>query len=165
MPEEFALTPIASSDREAVIDLFNYYIEHSFAAYPTERVPYEFFRMVEEVMKGFPTVAARDRKGTLIGFAFLHPHNPMPTFAHTAEVTYFVKPECTGKGIGSRMLAFLEEGGRKRGISCLLASISSLNEGSIRFHTRHGFVECGRFREIGRKKGRYFDTVWMEKRI
>jgi len=165
MPEDCILSPITESDREAVIDLFNHYIEHSFAAYPQEPVPYEFFRVLQEVMGGYPAIAARDRSGTLVGFGFLHPHNPMPTFAHTAEVTYFIRPECTGKGIGSRMLARLEAEGKGLGISCLLASISSLNEGSIRFHARHGFVECGRFREIGRKKGRYFDTVWMEKRI
>ena len=165
MPEAYPLSPLTGSDGKAVIDIYNHYIEHSFAAYPAERVPYEFFRMFEEVMKSYPTLAARDRDGTLVGFAFLHPHNPMPTFSHTAEVTSFIRPGCTGKGIGSRMLACLEAEGRKMGITCLLASISSLNEGSIRFFERHGFVECGRFREIGRKKGKFFDTVWMEKQI
>jgi len=165
MAEDYPLSPLDESDGKAIIDLYNYYIVHSFAAYPRDPVPYEFFRMFREVMKGYPTVGARDGSGALVGFAFLHPHNPMPTFAHTAEVTSFIRPECTGKGIGSRMLAHLEGEGRKRGISCLLVSISSLNEGSIRFHARHGFVEVGRFREIGRKKGRLFDTVWMEKTI
>jgi L-amino acid N-acyltransferase YncA len=63
------------------------------------------------------------------------------------------------------MLDHLEREGKKRGISCILASISSLNEGSIRFHARHGFNECGRFRNVGEKKGTLFDTVWMEKEI
>lgn len=165
MQDEYSLTPILDSDREAVIDLFNWYIEHSFAAYPQDPVPYGFFQMFQEIMKNYPAIAARSGDGTLAGFGFLHPHNPMPTFAHTAEVTYFLRPECTGKGLGSRMLAWLEAEGKKRGISCLLASIASLNEGSIRFHARHGFTECGRFREVVKKKGRLFDTVWMEKRI
>ncbi len=165
MQDEYSLTPILDSDREAVIDLFNWYIEHSFAAYPQDPVPYGFFRMFQEIMKNYPAIAARSGDGTLAGFGFLHPHNPMPTFAHTAEVTYFLRPECTGKGLGSRMLAWLEAEGKKRGISCLLASIASLNEGSIRFHARHGFAECGRFREVVKKRGRLFDTVWMEKRI
>jgi L-amino acid N-acyltransferase YncA len=165
MPEEYTLSPITDADREAVIDLFNWYIEHSFAAYPQEPVPYGFFQVFQEGMKGYPAIAARDRDGALVGFGFLHPHNPMPTFAHTAEATYFLRPECTGKGLGSRMLTWLEAEGKKQGISCLLVSIGSLNEGSLRFHARHGFAECGRFREVVRKRGRLFDTVWMEKRI
>jgi phosphinothricin acetyltransferase len=48
------------------------------------------------------------------------------------------------------------------GVDTFLAHISSLNEGSIRFHLRHGFTECGRFRCVGRKRGHDFDMVWMQ---
>ncbi|MHB8052899.1 MAG: hypothetical protein ACYDEZ_06390 [Methanoregula sp.] len=45
MPDlsKFTFSPITDTDREPIIDLFNYYIEHSFAAYPEEKVPYDFF--------------------------------------------------------------------------------------------------------------------------
>ncbi|WP_243669404.1 hypothetical protein [Methanoculleus chikugoensis] len=33
----------------------------------------------------------------------------------------------------------------------------------MRFHRRHGFVECGRFRNVGSKHGVLFDVVWMQK--
>ncbi len=61
------------------------------------------------------------------------------------------------------MLAQLEREGKEKGIRTILASISSLNEGSIRFHAQHGFAECGRFMGVGVKKGVTFDTVWMQK--
>ena len=63
------------------------------------------------------------------------------------------------------MLDYLLAGAKKQGIATILASISSLNEGSIRFHERHGFVECGRFLKVAEKKGMVFDTVWMQKFI
>jgi len=49
------------------------------------------------------------------------------------------------------------------GITTILASISSLNEGSLAFHQKNGFRECGRFRDIGVKKGRSFDGIWMQR--
>ena len=49
------------------------------------------------------------------------------------------------------------------GVDNFMAHISSLNEGSIRFHLRHGFTECGRFRRVGTKNGRDFDMVWMQR--
>jgi phosphinothricin acetyltransferase len=165
MPDlsEFTFSPIADTDREPVIDLFNYYIEHSFAAYPEQKVPYDFFAMFLETCRKYPSVAAKMPDGTLAGFGLLRAHNPMPAFRHAAEITYFIRPDLTGKGLGSAMLARLEEKGKEQEISTILASISSLNEGSIRFHARHGFTECGRFEKVGRKKGMVFDTVWMQK--
>jgi L-amino acid N-acyltransferase YncA len=50
-------------------------------------------------------------------------------------------------------------------VDTILASISSRNDGSIRFHKKNGFRECGRFRRVGRKFGQDFDIVWMQLRL
>ena len=121
--------------------------------------------MFLEICKNYPSVIVKDPDGTVAGFGMLRPHNPMPAFRHAAEITYFVRPDMTGKGLGEKMLGHLEAAGKDQGITTILASISSLNEGSIRFHERHGFSECGRFEKVGIKKGVVFDTVWMQKFI
>jgi phosphinothricin acetyltransferase len=164
MPE-YTLAPVGESDRRGIVDIFNHYVEHTFAAYPEEKVPYAFFDLILGIARDYPVVAVRDADGGVAGFGMLRPHNPMPAFARTAEVTCFLRPDQTGRGIGSAVLGYLEAEGRKRGIACILASISSLNEGSIRFHRHHGFAECGRFRNVGSKRGVLFDTVWMQKEI
>jgi phosphinothricin acetyltransferase len=160
---EFRFRPFAETDRAAVIDLFNDYIGNSYAAYPENPVPYSFFDLFLEISRQYPSVIAELPDGNLAGFGLLRPHNPMPVFRHTAEVTYFVRPDLTGNGLGSAILARLEKEGKERGITTILASISSLNEESIRFHARHGFTGCGRFTGVGIKKGTIFDTVWMQK--
>lgn len=167
MPDLLKCTfcPISETDREEVIDLFNYYIRHSYAAYPEEEVPYAFFDLFRDACRHYPSVVARLPDGTLAGFGLLRAHNPMPAFRHTAEITYFLRPELTGNGLGSEILARLEEEAKNRGIATILASISSLNEGSIRFHAHQGFSGCGRFAGVGKKKGMVFDTVWMQKFI
>jgi len=160
---EYSLGPFTNADGREVIDIFNYYIEKTFAAYPSQKMPYEFFDMFLQLTRGYPSVTSHDSTGRLLGFGMLRAHNPITVFRRTAEVTCFVHPEYTGQGIGSQMLAHLEDKGKIQGINVILASISSLNEGSIRFHSRHGFVECGRFRNVAEKNGTIFDTVWMEK--
>ena len=162
---EYRLDPISINDREPVIDIFNYYVENSFAAYPETKVPYEFFDMFLKMSDGYPTVAARDKRGGVIGFGMLRVHNPIPTFSHVAEITYFMAPEHTGKGIGTSILEYLVEEAKKKNISSILASISSINEKSIAFHEKNGFKQCGRFQNIARKNGEVFDVVWMQKML
>jgi L-amino acid N-acyltransferase YncA len=148
--------------RTAVIDIFNYYIANSLAAYPEEPVGYEFFDRFLEMAQGYPAVAVKDDTGTIVGFAFLHAYRPGRTFRRVAEITYFIRPDHTGKGLGSAVLKQLGLAAKTQGIDTLLANISSRNEGSLRFHRKNGFEECGRFRRIGRKFGEDFDVVWMQ---
>jgi phosphinothricin acetyltransferase len=162
---DYSISPMRHEDREAIIDIFNYYVENSFAAYPENKLPYQAFDIFLEMSKGYPTGSVRDANGEVVGFGMLRAHNPMPAFSHTAEATYFIHPDHTGKGLGMLLLAFLEKGGREKGLTTILASISSLNPGSIEFHRKNGFTECGRFRKVGRKKGHDFDTVWMQKML
>jgi phosphinothricin acetyltransferase len=162
---DFSLELASTDDGKAIIDIFNHYVENTFAAYPEAAVPYEFFGLFMSMSQGYPFLVAKDGEGKVLGFGLLRPHNPMPAFSRTAEITYFIAPDHTRKGIGGKMLDRLLAEASEIGITSILASISSLNPGSLAFHKKHGFQECGRFVGIGRKKGREFDVVWMQKMI
>lgn len=162
---EFSINPISNEDREAIMDIFNHYVENSFAAYPEIRLPYQAFDMLLQMTNGLPTGTIKDQSGNILGFGILRPHNPMPTFSRTAETTYFIHPDYTGKGLGKMLLGFLERGAIEKNIKNILANISSLNPISIKFHQKNGFIECGRFIKVGKKNGKEFDTVWMQKTL
>jgi L-amino acid N-acyltransferase YncA len=165
MRTEVQLDPISHVDREEIVDLYNHYVAGSFAAFPERKVSYGFFDLLLEAAAGYPTLAARDVSGRLVGFGLLRPHHRLPAFTRVAETTYFLAPDCTRQGIGSRILEELERLARARDIATLLAPISSRNQASIAFHLKHGFVEAGRFRQIGQKMGQLFDVVWMQKML
>ncbi len=156
---------MSEGDREAVIDLFNYYVENSFAAYPEERVSYGLFDEFLRLTKGYPAYTVRDEESErrVLGFAFLRAYHPLPSFLRAAEISFFIDPAWTGRGIGSMMMDRIINEAKCKGIDTILANVSSLNEKSLRFHERHGFVECGRFRRVARKKGCDLDAVWMQK--
>jgi len=102
--------------------------------------------------------------GEVVGFWFLRAFHTAETFRRTAEVAYFLLPEHSNQGLGLKMLSHFIEKARAIGVDNLLASVSSLNEQSLRFHDKAGFVLCGTFRAVGRKSGRDFDVVWFQKR-
>ncbi len=162
----FLFKPLSEQYAAEVMDIFNHYIENSFAAYFETKLPVVFFNKMLEITNGYPAyVLLSQDTGRVAGFCFLKPYSPMPVFGQTAEVSYFLSPDETGKGAGNEMLGALEEGARKMGVRHLLASISSLNEQSLRFHAKSGFRECGRLKNIGNKHSKDFDVVWMQKDI
>jgi phosphinothricin acetyltransferase len=155
------IRPIAPDDWPAVTAIFNHYVTTSPAAYLDEPVGDAFFRDRHQAAPGYPFLVAVDG-ARIVGFGSLRSIHPAATLRRAAQLGYFLAPECTGQGIGSRLLGALIEAGRQMGVDTFLAHISSLNDGSIRFHLRHGFTECGRFRRVGTKHGRDFDMVWMQ---
>lgn len=161
----YSLEPLTAADRVPVMAIFNHYITHSMAAYAEEPLPLEAYDGVLKMCAGYPAVTARDREGHVAGFAMLRAYHPLPVFARTAEITYFLQPGLTGRGLGRLLLDRMIQGAREMGLRTLLASISSHNEGSLRFHLRHGFEECGRLRGVGVKQGREFDVVYCQRQL
>lgn len=156
---------MVKEDGNEAMEIFNYYGENTFATYTEEKLPLEFFDVLLMMTTGYPALTARNDENVLMGFGFLRPYNPMPVFSRTAEITYFVRPEFIGKGVGKALHDYLLEFGKKIGLHTVLANVASLNEESIRFHLRNGFSECGRFKEAGQKKGQVFDIVYFQKML
>ena len=158
----YTLEEMTDQHRVEVIDIFNYFVLHSFAAYPEERVDYTAFDHFQELSRNYPAIVAKHDSGAVVGFAFLRPYHPAKTFSRTAEVTYFIIPHHTRMGLGSLMLEELADKARQRGIDNLLASIASLNEPSVRFHEKQGFKQCGTLPRVGTKFGKDFGVVLMQ---
>ena len=159
------LKQLNQKHREQVISIYNYYIENSFAAYLEKSVPLDFFDQFLEMCQGYPSIVAEDENGDVAGFGLLRPYHAFPAFSRTAFMTCFIKPEFTGKGIGTRILEYLIRQAGEKGITSILADISSLNSQSINFHKKNGFLECGRFENVGVKNGKVFDVVYMQRKL
>jgi len=162
---EYRIEQMTEEHREEVIDVYNYFITNSYAAYPEEEVDYEFYDHFVRMTSGFPAYVVKDDNDTVVGFAFMSAVHLAQTFQKTAGVSYFILPDHTRKGSGRTILELFEEFAAGIGIDSLLAHVSSLNPDSVRFHEQNGFEECGRFREVGVKFGRNYDVIWMQKRL
>ena len=161
---KYVFREIRDTDKDAFERIFNYYINNSMAAYGEEQVSDETFDIFRKSTEkfGFYVIDCDDE---VVGFGFVRPYNVVKSFDRSAQLTYFILPEHTRKGLGSKFLALLTERAKEKDVDTLLAHISSANERSIQFHRKLGFEECGRFKRIGKKFGQDFDVVWMQKFI
>ena len=162
---DYVLEVLGENHRQPVIDILNYFIRTSYAAFPGRELGYELFDRFLEMSHGYPRVAVKGVTGEVVGFALLRPYHFADSFQRTAEITYFILPEHTRQGLGTAILDRFIRQGREIGIDTILAPVSSRNPGSLRFHQKNGFRECGRFLKVGRKWGEDFDVVWLQKHL
>ena len=102
--------------------------------------------------------------GFVCGFAYASPWRPKSAYRHTVEDTVYLSPGCTGRGIGSALLGTLLAGCAAAGARQVIAVIADTgSDASAALHRRFGFTQAGLLSGVGRKHGRWIDTVLMQK--
>jgi phosphinothricin acetyltransferase len=81
------------------------------------------------------------------------------------ENSVYVHRDHQRRGIGKLLLAGLLDVARDSGFHTVIARIDSQGQGSIALHRSLGFFEVGVEREIGRKFGRWLDSVIMQRML
>lgn len=160
MNDEIIIRSYKEDDFDGLLEVFNTFVKDSFAAYCKVGYDVEVFRKHVENAKIISVLTEFER---IIGFGYLSEFKPFANFSQTGVLTYFILTEYTGKGLGTRIINELISFGKKEGITNYLAQISSKNKQSINFHKKHGFVEVGKFNEVGIKFNQKFDIIWMQK--
>ena len=151
-----------TDDLPFVRDIFNHYVNESLAAFWTMPMDDERIRMMFEASRNWAFHVV-DEDGSVLGFGMLKPWIPHDACRRTGECGYFLHPGATGRGFGTMLFESLLDRAVALRMDALVVKISSENTGSIRFHERFGFTECGRVRRAGRKFERDFDIILMQK--
>ncbi|GAA3957072.1 hypothetical protein GCM10022246_08670 [Pedobacter ginsengiterrae] len=99
----------------------------------------------------------------MIGWAALTPVSSRCVYAGVAEVSVYVDPEQSGKGIGLALLEELVALSEIEGIWTLQAGIFPENTGSLRIHEKAGFRTLGVREKIGKQNEVWRDTVLLER--
>lgn len=93
-------------------------------------------------------------------------------YGWSCEMTIYLDRNAHKCGMGRRLYEALEDRLRKMGILNLYACIGYpkkedeyLNRNSAEFHEHMGYTKVGQFHRCGRKFGRFYDMIWMEKII
>lgn len=105
-----------------------------------------------------------DHNGFVSGWAALTPVSSRCVYAGVAEVSVYVDPAFSGKGIGSDLLNQLVKASEQEGIWTLQAGIFPENASSLKIHEKAGFRILGIREKIGKQHGTWRDTVLLERR-
>ncbi|MGW5659448.1 N-acetyltransferase family protein [Streptomyces sp. NPDC003758] len=157
----------AESDLEALTDIYNHYVRETPITFDTtaftaeERRPWLLSHPEDGPHRLM--VAADAESQEILGYATSSPFRPKPAYATSVEVTIYLAPHATGRGVGGHLYRALFEALAGEDLHRAYAGIAQPNEASVRLHERFGFRHVGTYREVGRKFGRYWDVAWYEK--
>ena len=155
------------ADAEPVAAIFAHYVTTSVATFeevaPTAADWRQ--RLDDLAARNLPfLVAEAEGDGSVCGFAYASPWRPKPAYRHTVEDTVYLSPGHTGCGIGSALLGTLLAGCAEAGARQVIAVIADTgSDASAALHRRFGFTQAGRLSGVGRKHGRWIDTMLMQK--
>ena len=163
------IRPAEPADAEQVAAIFAHYVATSVATFeevaPTAADWRQ--RLDDLAARNLPfLVAEAEGDGSVCGFAYASPWRPKPAYRHTVEDTVYVSPGCTGRGLGGALLGALLAGCEQAGARQVIAVIADTgSDASAALHRRFGFTQAGRLSGVGRKHGRWIDTVLMQKEL
>ena len=132
----------------------------------------EFNIRIKNTLKKYPYLVAEDDTD-IIGYCYASQFRSRIAYCHGAELSVYIRQDFRHKGIGKLLYTELEKLLRNQNVFILYAAISAterkdddyLTDQSLRFHKKEGFTETARHEKCGCKFGKWYDIVWMEKRI
>lgn len=159
-------------DAERLVEIYSYYVEHTAITfeYETPSVT-EFASRIENTLKKYPYIVIED-EGKILGYAYAGPFKTRAAYDWSCELSIYLEYGQQRKGYGRALYEELTKRLKAQGILNLYACIADppvedeyLTKDSERFHKRLGFTKVGTFHQCGKKFGRWYDMIWMEKMI
>lgn len=156
------IRPATASDADAIVAIWNPMIRDStFTFNAQEKTKPE----LADLIATRACFLVAEHNGRVAGFASYAQFRAGIGYAQTMEHTIILAPSAQGRGIGRALLSALEQHARAAGAHSMIAGISSANPNAVAFHAALGYAQVAVLPEVGRKFGRWFDLLLMQKRL
>lgn len=159
-----------TADAPALLEIYRPYVEQTAVSFEyTVPSVEEFAARIAHTLERYPYLVA-ELDGVPVGYAYAGPFKERAAYDHCVETSIYVSAAAQGQGVGRALYEQLELRLYRQGIRNLCACIAwtdqpdeYLTHQSPLFHSRMGYTRCALFHRCGRKFGREYDMIWMEK--
>ena len=151
------------ADSPAIAAIYDHHVRTGTASFDSEGPSAADWalKIATIIERGWPFLVA-EQDATVIGYAYATQFRDRPAYAHCCENSIYVAPGCERRGVGSALLGRLKREAKGAGFDQMIAVVGGAEPSSLALHTKCGFVERGRMREVGLKFGRRLDTVYLQ---
>jgi L-amino acid N-acyltransferase len=159
----FAIRPATNDDVGAIVGIYNWAVNQTFATIDSEALS------TEEAADWWETHARRSRlivatdDSGVIGWARLFPWKQRGI--DVVEDLVYVDPVHHGRGIGRALLTELITQARGLGYRTIVATVATDNRSGLQLHEKLGFESVGTIRNAANKFDRWMDITLMQRSL
>lgn len=169
---DILIRDVRPEDAERLVEIYAYYILDTAVSFEYE-VPSisEFTNRIEKISRKYPYLVC-EIDGKVVGYVYAGTYSGRTAYNWTVTTSIYLDKEYRRRGIGTMLYKELEERLKKQGIINLLAGVAYCEEedeylthDSIKFHTEQGYKKVAHMETVGKKFDRWYDLIWMQKKI
>ncbi|MBG1230836.1 N-acetyltransferase [Aestuariivirga litoralis] len=123
-----------------------------------------FARLEECDKRGWPFIVAAIHDA-VAGYAYVTQFRDRPAYQYSCENSIYLRGDHRGQGIGKVLLNRLVSAAEDSGFRQMIAVSGGGEPASVALHLACGFEMAGRMKSVGRKAGRWLDTVYLQKAL
>ncbi len=152
-----------AADADAIVGIYNHYVTRTIVAMEEEPVSAaDMRRRINDVLSGPLPWLVAEQAGSLAGFAYAGKWRTRSGYRFAAEVTAYVAPGRSRRGIGSALYRDLLAGLRERSVHTVMGGIALPNEASVALHEKCGFRKVAHFEQVGFKFNQWIDVGYWQ---
>ena len=161
--------PATLADLPPLTEIHNHYIRTTHITFdvepftPDQRVGW--FHDHSDGRRYRLLVAEAEGTTGILGYAASGRFRSKQAYETTVEVSVACHPDAVGMGIGSELYRALFALLTGQDVHRVVAGIAQPNSASNALHQKFGFRAIGTFSQVGRKFGKYWDVLWMERSL
>jgi phosphinothricin acetyltransferase len=158
---------VRDDDLVDVAAIHHHYIEDTLICVPElERTATQWQEFTDDLRaRGLPFLVAERQQ--VVGYAYVHPWKPGPSFRHTGEVTIYLAPGHTDHQIGQALLEPLLAASQEAGISQLIGAVAETAAAprTSAFCQKYAFEECGLLQKVAYRDGQWVDLRLYQRQL
>jgi L-amino acid N-acyltransferase len=159
----FAIRPATRDDLQAIVGIYNWAVNQTFATIDSEPLDTEEAEAWWEAHgRRSKLIVSTDESG-VIGWARLFPWKQRGF--DVVEDLVYVDPVHQGRGIGRALLAELIKEAQGLGYKTIVATVAADNRSGLALHTKLGFEMVGTIRNAANKFDRWMDIALVQRSL
>ena len=172
MTDRLSVRPVQISDVERLAEIYSNYVHNMAVSFEYEAPSADdFIKRIEHTTEKYPYLVC-EKDDLVVGYAYAGAYSVREAYTWTVSMSIYVDKDHRREGIGSQLYASLENELKKQGVINLLAGVAFsekeeeyLSHDSYLFHLKEGYEKVAHMKTVGKKFDRWYDLLWMQKKI
>ena len=172
MTNRLSIRAVQLSDAGRLAEIYSYYVLNTAVSFEYEAPSVdEFTERIKNTIEKYPYLVC-EKNDLVVGYAYAGAYSTREAYAWTVSTSIYLDKDHRREGIGSLLYASLELELKKQGILNVLAGVAFsekedefLSHDSYLFHIKEGYEKVAHLKAVGKKFHRWYDLLWMQKKI